>query len=130
MTSLPLLCPPPATSSPFCLHSTPSTSTLLQLLSMPAQLMQLCHAHSHTNHGSTPDLFRPGSHAKGCCVRAHLRPGTCYILVLMELRRICGTDTQGDKSLLDAWAEMRRKLSSHSARVWLYIMGRQHRERS
>src|SRR5258707_13401263 len=48
----------------------------------------------------------------------------CYILVLMELRRICGMDTQGDKSLLDAWAEMRRKLSSHSAQVWLYIMGR------
>src|SRR5258708_919732 len=39
-------------------------------------------------------------------------------------------DTQGDKSLLDAWAEMRRKLSSHSARVQLYITGRQHGERS
>src|SRR5258705_13131441 len=63
-------------------------------------------------------------------VRAHLRPGMCYVLVHMELRCICGTDTQGDKSLLDAWAEMRRKLSSHSAQVWLYIMGRQHGERS
>ncbi len=40
-------------------------------------------------------------------VRACLRPGMCYILVLMELQHICGTDTQGDKSLLDAWAEMR-----------------------
>ena len=35
-------------------------------------------------------------------VRACLRPGTCYILVLMELRCICRMDTQGDKSLLDA----------------------------
>src|SRR5258708_32259900 len=63
-------------------------------------------------------------------VRAHLRPGTCYVLVLVELRCICGMGTQGDKSLLNAWAEMRRKLSSHSAQVWLYITGGQHRERS
>ena len=63
-------------------------------------------------------------------VRACLRLGTCYVLVLMELQCICGMGTQGDKSLLDAWAEMRRKLSSHSAQVWLYIMGGQHRERS
>src|SRR5258708_38990822 len=41
------------------------------------------------------------------CVRAHLRPGTCYIRVLAELQCICRMDTQGDKSLLDAWAEMR-----------------------
>jgi len=40
-------------------------------------------------------------------VRACLRPGTCYILVLMELQHICGMGTQGDRSLLDAWAEMR-----------------------
>src|SRR5260221_9258139 len=40
-------------------------------------------------------------------VRACLRPGMCYVLVLAELQRICGMDTQGDKSLLDAWAEMR-----------------------
>ena len=40
-------------------------------------------------------------------VRVCLRPGTCYILVLMELQCICRMDTQGDKSLLDAWAEMR-----------------------
>src|SRR5258708_11215422 len=52
---------------------------------------------------------------KSVHVRACLRPGMCYILVLMELQHICGTDTQGDKSLLDVWAEMRRKLSSHSA---------------
>src|SRR5258708_39006664 len=63
-------------------------------------------------------------------VRAHLRLGTCYILVLAELQCICGMGTQGDKSLLDAWAEMRRKLSSHSAQVQLYIMGGQHGERS
>jgi len=43
----------------------------------------------------------------GRSVRAHLRPGMCYILVLAELWRICRMDTQGDKSLLDAWAEMR-----------------------
>src|SRR5258708_23749427 len=46
-------------------------------------------------------------HGPYCNVRARLRPGTCYILVLAELRCICGMDTQGDKSLLDAWAEMR-----------------------
>src|SRR5258707_2950478 len=40
-------------------------------------------------------------------VRACLRPGTDYILVLTELQHICGMDIQGDKSLLDAWAEMR-----------------------
>ncbi len=40
-------------------------------------------------------------------VRAHLRLGMCYVLVLTELRHICRMDTQGDKSLLDAWAEMR-----------------------
>ena len=40
-------------------------------------------------------------------VRACLRPGMCYVLVFTELWHICGMDTQGDKSLLDAWAEMR-----------------------
>src|SRR5258705_11313644 len=40
-------------------------------------------------------------------VRACLRLGMCYVLVLMELQCICGMGTQGDKSLLDAWAEMR-----------------------
>ncbi len=40
-------------------------------------------------------------------VRACLRPGMYYVLVLMELQCICRMDTQGDKSLLDAWAEMR-----------------------
>src|SRR5258708_24168848 len=39
-------------------------------------------------------------------VRVHLRLGMCYILVLVELQCICGMDTQGDRSLLDAWAEM------------------------
>ena len=51
----------------------------------------------------------------------HLRLGMCYVLVLMELQHICGMDTQGDKSLLDAWTEMRRKLSSHSAQAQLYM---------
>src|SRR5258708_37136512 len=36
------------------------------------------------------------------CVRAHLRPGMCYVLVLTELQHICRMDTQGDTSLLDA----------------------------
>src|SRR5258708_1204026 len=35
-------------------------------------------------------------------VRAHLRPGTYHVLVLMALRRICGTGAQGDGSLLNA----------------------------
>src|SRR5258708_5225654 len=68
MTSLPLPCPPLATSEPFCLHSASSASTPLQLRSMLVQLMQLHHAHSWTNHRSTPDPFRPGSHAKGRCL--------------------------------------------------------------
>ena len=73
-------------------------------------------------------------------VRAHLRPGTYYVLVLMELQRICGTGAQGDGSLLNALSrkcymctlqyvhrglyleqKMRRKLSSHFAQVLLYI---------
>ena len=40
-------------------------------------------------------------------VRVCLRLRTCYVLVLTELQCICRMDTQGDKSLLDAWAEMR-----------------------
>ena len=68
MTSLPLLHPPLATSEPFHLHSAPSASTPLQLRSMLVQLTQLHHAHSQTNHGSTPDPFGPGSHAKGHCL--------------------------------------------------------------
>src|SRR5260370_38959291 len=35
-------------------------------------------------------------------VRAHLRPGTYHVLVLMELRQICRTGAQGDGSLLNA----------------------------
>ena len=35
-------------------------------------------------------------------VRARLRPGICYVLVLVELQHICGMGTQGDKSLLNA----------------------------
>src|SRR5258707_124122 len=65
MTSLPLLCPPLATSNPIHLHSTSSTSTLLQLQCTLAQLVQLHHTHSQTNCGSIPDPFGPGSHAKG-----------------------------------------------------------------
>src|SRR5258708_24693789 len=67
-TSLPLLHPPLAASDPFHLHSAPSASTSLQLRSIPVQLMQLCHTHSQTNHGSMLDLFGPGSHTKGCCL--------------------------------------------------------------
>src|SRR5258708_31696463 len=40
MASLPPLHPPLATSDPICLHSTPSTPTLLQLRSILVQLMQ------------------------------------------------------------------------------------------
>src|SRR5258707_4845106 len=65
MTSLPLLHPPLATSDPICLHSAPSTSTLLQLRSILAQLVQLHRTHSWTNCRSIPDPFGPGSHAKG-----------------------------------------------------------------
>src|SRR5258708_2713722 len=46
----------------------------------------------------------------------------------MELQHICRMGTQGDRYLLDAWAEMRRKLSSHSAQVRLYIMGGKHEQ--
>ena len=35
-------------------------------------------------------------------VRVHLRLGTCHILVLMELRRICRIGAQRDRSLLNA----------------------------
>ena len=45
------------------------------------------------------------------CVRARLRPGTYHILVLMELRRICGTGAQGDGSLLNA---LSRKCYMHT----------------
>src|SRR5258707_13600666 len=65
MSSLPLLHPPLATSDPIRLHSASSASALLQFRSVPVQLVQLCHAHSQTNHGSIPDLFGPCSHAKG-----------------------------------------------------------------
>src|SRR6266446_1038356 len=64
-TSLPLFCPPLATSDPICLHSTSSASTLLQLQCVLAQLVQLHCAHSQTNCRSIPDPFGPGSHAKG-----------------------------------------------------------------
>ncbi len=47
-TSLPLLCPPPATSDPIQLYLPP---TPLQLQSILMQLAQLCHTHSQTNHG-------------------------------------------------------------------------------
>ena len=73
-------------------------------------------------------------------VRVHLRPGTYHVLVLTELRWICGIGAQGDRSLLNALSrkcymhtlwyvhgglyleqKMRRKLSSHFAQVLLYI---------
>src|SRR5258708_9997446 len=67
-TSLPLLCPPLATSNPIHLHSASSASAPLQLRCILAQLVQLCHTHSQTNHRSIPDPFGPGSHAQGCCL--------------------------------------------------------------
>ena len=76
-------------------------------------------------------------------VRVRLRPGTCHVLVLMELQWICKIGTQGDGSLLNALSrkcykhilwyvhrglyleqKMRRKLSSHFAQVLLYITNR------
>ena len=44
-------------------------------------------------------------------VRACLRPGTCHVLVLMELQRICGIGVQGDGSLLNA---LSRKCYMHT----------------
>src|SRR6266436_4483534 len=41
-------------------------------------------------------------HAADEIVRAHLRPGTYHVLVLMELQQICRTGAQGDGSLLNA----------------------------
>src|SRR5258705_8945716 len=65
-----MLTPPGYPTAPSCTRN-PSdierdTSTPLQLQSILAQLVQLCCAHSQTNHGSILDLFGPGSHAKGC----------------------------------------------------------------
>src|SRR5258708_34144147 len=40
-------------------------------------------------------------------VRAHPRPGTCYVLIFTDLQCICGMGTPGDRALLDAWAELR-----------------------
>src|SRR5258708_1388102 len=76
MTSLPLLCSPLAASDPIHPLSMPSDSTLLQLQSVLTQLVQLCHPHSQTNHGSILDPFRPGSHAKGC----HLYTLSTFVL--------------------------------------------------
>ncbi len=61
----------------------------------------------HPLHLTLMESLHLNQHAARWIVRAHLRPGTCYVLVLMELQHICRTDTQGDKSLLHAWAEMR-----------------------
>src|SRR5260221_7953729 len=75
-TSLPLLHPPLAASNAICLHSASSASAPLQLQCILAQLVQLCHTHSQTNHRSILDLFRPGSHTKGC----HLYTLSTFIL--------------------------------------------------
>src|SRR5258708_39226880 len=75
-TSLPLPWPPLATSNPICLHSASSTSTLLKLQSVLAQLVQLHHTHSQTNHRSILDPFGPGSHTKGC----HLYTLSTFVL--------------------------------------------------
>ena len=44
-------------------------------------------------------------------VRAHLRPGTYHVLVLMELQWICRMGAQGDRSLLNA---LSRKCYMHT----------------
>ena len=51
------------------------------------------------------------------CVRVHLRLGAYNIWVLMELQQIYWKGAQGDRSLLSACVEMRRKLASHSMQV-------------
>src|SRR6266436_6176643 len=76
MTSLPLLCPPLATSNHLHLHSTSSASALLQLQCILVQLIQLHCTHSQTNRRSTPDPFGPGSHAKG----SHLYTPSTFVL--------------------------------------------------
>ncbi len=69
MTSLPsspLHAPPFSTHvHPSLIHSdsTPPSPLLLQSI-----CMQLGYLHHWTSLRSTPDLFRPGSHAKGCCL--------------------------------------------------------------
>src|SRR5258707_6738577 len=109
-------------------------NTMTSEMSSPRKPLTSSH---HRRHGTMPLIshLRLNSLTPGCSpcplqnrrslttVRAHLRLRTCYALVLMELRCIFGMGTQGDKSLLDAYAELRRKLSSHSAQVRLYIMG-------
>src|SRR5258708_30833820 len=97
-----------------CCHLCPDACLPVQVWSLPLgmQCIQLHHG-GHPVTATGRWVVPPNRlHVN---VRAHLRLGTCYILVLAELQRICRMDTQGDKSLLDAWAEMRRKLSSHSA---------------
>ncbi len=76
-TSLPLLHPPLAASNPIHLHSTSSTSTLLQLWCALVQLVQLHHAHSWTNCRSILDPFGPGSHTKGCHLQWLKKPFQC-----------------------------------------------------
>jgi len=66
MTSLPLLHLPLSASELICLPSASSASALLQLWCVLVQLLWLCYTHSWTNCRSMPDLFGPGSHAKGC----------------------------------------------------------------
>src|SRR5260370_39005955 len=89
----------------------PNTTT--SEMSSPRKPLTSSH---HGRHSTMPLISHLGlnSLAPGCSpcplqnrtslttVRAHLRLGTCYALVLMELRCICGMGTQGDKSLLDA----------------------------
>src|SRR5258705_1361457 len=63
-----MVCPPFPFSGHLWPPPTPSASTLLQLQSMLAQLMQLHCAHSRTNCRSILDPFGPGSHIKGHCL--------------------------------------------------------------
>src|SRR5258708_1281724 len=51
---------------------------------------------------SSPKKPLPISPLLLSAVRVHLRPGTYHVLVLTELRWICRTGAQGDRSLLNA----------------------------
>src|SRR5258708_1420006 len=71
-----------------------------QFVVKPLMIMMVCYVYISSSNGIHQGLtiFQP--HVMH--VRAHLRPGTYHVLVLMELRWICRTGTQGDRSLLNA----------------------------
>ena|SRR5258708_22209721 len=59
-----------------------------------------------------------------CCQGMSKTGSVLNVQVPAELQHICKGSLKGNRSLLNAWAEMRRKLSSHSTQVQLYITGR------